>query len=182
MEAENTNGQWIFAIPEIGEWIVTATDGTDTSSKTVEITTEGQSINIKLRYITYVYEQAVGPEDTWYTGSAGSWTDKIWHNDEGIAFYSTGKPNFFADTKIDLTDIDTLYFDMAAKTKDNVKCIVNGTQVNYTTSTFAAEAMSTGGLTSLDVSALQGEYYYGFKIAAGSSSSSDPFYCHNIYY
>lgn len=50
-KAKTTSGQWVFAIPETGTWIVTATDPADptkTKSKTVEITTEGQSVNVDL--------------------------------------------------------------------------------------------------------------------------------------
>ena len=180
--APNTSGQVLFLIPEVGTWTVSCTDDTEATNETVRITTEGQSVNVELRYKTYIYEKGIGPEDTWFNGGASSWIETILYDDEGIAFSSDGSPNFFADTKIDLTDIDILYFDMSTETKDNVECIVHDKQVPYTTSVFVAEAMSTGGLTSLDVSALQGEYYYGFEIIGGSSSKSNPFYCYNIYY
>lgn len=50
-KAKTTSGQWVFAIPETGTWIVTATDPADptkTKSETVEITTEGQNVNVDL--------------------------------------------------------------------------------------------------------------------------------------
>lgn len=48
--APNTNGAALFIIPYAATWIVTATDGTNTESETVEITTEGQSVSVELSY------------------------------------------------------------------------------------------------------------------------------------
>lgn len=55
MEAGNTNGQWVFAIPEteIGTWTVTSTDPADSSrtkSVSYEISAEGQWEYAILRY------------------------------------------------------------------------------------------------------------------------------------
>lgn len=65
LTAKNTSGQWVFAIPETGTWTVTATDGTNTSSKSVEITAEGQNVSVNLAYRTegYLYNAGVFNED-----------------------------------------------------------------------------------------------------------------------
>lgn len=55
LKAKTTTGQWMFAVPEPGTWIVTATDGKATASKTVEITAEGQSVSVVLEYRIYLY-------------------------------------------------------------------------------------------------------------------------------
>ena len=54
LTAKNTSGQWVFAIPEAGTWTVTAMDGTNTKSQSVEINSEGQFENVELSYRTYL--------------------------------------------------------------------------------------------------------------------------------
>lgn len=56
LTAKNTSGQWVFAIPEIGTWTVTATDGTNTKSQSVSITSEGQFESVELRYALVIIE------------------------------------------------------------------------------------------------------------------------------
>jgi predicted XRE-type DNA-binding protein len=70
LNAKNTSGQALFLIPEAGEWTVisTATDGTETASETVEITSEGESISVELHYTVYLYKN--GDE---YADITGGW-------------------------------------------------------------------------------------------------------------
>ena len=68
LKAKTTSGQWVFAIPESGTWTVSCTDGTDTASKTVEITSEGQSVSVELSYLLWLYK--AGNE---YTDVTGGW-------------------------------------------------------------------------------------------------------------
>lgn len=68
MTAGDTSGFWLFANLEIGTWTITATDGTDSVSKTVEITAEGQSENVELSFGQYFYNK--GDE---YTDITGGW-------------------------------------------------------------------------------------------------------------
>lgn len=56
LTAKDTSGKALFAIPEAGTWTVTATDGTNTKSESVEITSEGQSVSVTLSYSLVVYE------------------------------------------------------------------------------------------------------------------------------
>ena len=57
---KNTSGQGIFIIPYAAAWIVSCTDGTETASETVEITTEGQSAKIELSYGLLLYKYGEG--------------------------------------------------------------------------------------------------------------------------
>lgn len=50
LRAKTSTGQWVFSIPEAGDWTVTATDGTNTRSQTVSITAEGQGVSMILNY------------------------------------------------------------------------------------------------------------------------------------
>lgn len=53
---KNTSGQGFFLIPYAATWTVTATDGTNTKSESIEITTEGQTVSLKLIYELVLYE------------------------------------------------------------------------------------------------------------------------------
>lgn len=57
--APNTNGAALFIIPYAATWTVTATDGTETTTQTVEITTEGQSVNITLSFVIWLIKDGV---------------------------------------------------------------------------------------------------------------------------
>ena len=56
LTAKDTSGKALFVIPSAGTWTVTATDGTNTKSKSVEITTEGQTETVTLLYELVLYE------------------------------------------------------------------------------------------------------------------------------
>lgn len=57
LKLKNTSGQGVFWIPYAGTWTVTATKGTATKSKSVEITSEGQSISITLYMLPEIYQE-----------------------------------------------------------------------------------------------------------------------------
>lgn len=50
LTANNTSGKWLFVIPEAGTWTVTATQGSNSKSQSVSITTEGQLEQITLSF------------------------------------------------------------------------------------------------------------------------------------
>lgn len=70
LKAENTSGQWVFAVPEAGTWTVTATDGTNSKSRSVSITKEGQLESVELTYELVLFDSSVtsGWEVKRYTG------------------------------------------------------------------------------------------------------------------
>ena len=58
--APNTNGSALFIIPYAATWIVTATDGTNTKSESVEITSEGQSVSVAISYTLELFVAGKG--------------------------------------------------------------------------------------------------------------------------
>lgn len=50
LKAKETSGSFLFLIPEAGAWTVSCTDGTDTTSKNVDITEQYQTENVILSY------------------------------------------------------------------------------------------------------------------------------------
>ena len=49
-KAKNTSGLALFAVPEVGDWTVSCTDGTKTASKTVTISADGEAVSVELAY------------------------------------------------------------------------------------------------------------------------------------
>lgn len=66
LKAKDTSGKALFNVPSAGTWTVICTDGTDTASQPVTITTAGQAESIGLFYIPYLYKD--GDERTSLTG------------------------------------------------------------------------------------------------------------------
>lgn len=60
LSLKDTSGHGFFLIPYAGTWTVTATDGTNTKSESVEITSEGQTVSVDLHYIFYIFKSGVG--------------------------------------------------------------------------------------------------------------------------
>lgn len=50
LRAKDTSGSYVFKIPYAGTWTVSCTDGSQTASATVSITSEGQSESVALSY------------------------------------------------------------------------------------------------------------------------------------
>ena len=67
-EAPDATGSWTFTAPVSGTWTISITNGTNTSSRNVSITTSGQSESVSISYIYYIIN-ASGTAD--YTGG---WT------------------------------------------------------------------------------------------------------------
>ena len=67
-KAKNTSGLALFAVPEAGEWTVSCTDGTQTASKTVTISAEGEAVSVEL-----AYELLLFFDGNAYTDVTGGW-------------------------------------------------------------------------------------------------------------
>lgn len=69
-KAKNTSGLALFAVPEVGEWTVSCTDGTQTASTTVTVTADGEAVNVKLAYDLRLFDNGDECTDT-----TGGWTN-----------------------------------------------------------------------------------------------------------
>lgn len=59
-KAKGTSGRALFAVPEVGEWTVSCTDGDKTKSASVSITTEGQTASVGLSYELVFFQSGLG--------------------------------------------------------------------------------------------------------------------------
>lgn len=178
LKAKTTSGQWVFAIPTVGTWTVACTDGTESASEAVAITTEGQSVKIDLSYNTYYYNLG----DT-CDASTGGWgavcsydyskpTDVVKFNSGSIVVGPVANKTRVAAalTKkaIDLSKINTLYIDCLVSANEGsakfgIKQTVTATGGNQTNVAFTLDASkaltnTTRQTIALDVSSCASTY------------------------
>lgn len=60
--APDTSGTWTLTVPNTGTWTLSCANGTDSDSESVEITAEGQSVNVELMYRLIIFD------GTWHKG------------------------------------------------------------------------------------------------------------------
>ena len=123
LNAPDTSGTWACTVPNAGTWTVAATDGTESTSETVSITTDGQTVAIELSYLLWLYK-----EGNTYNAVTGGWSASE-HNKTGGTFDgmltlnddsmlvsteawggSVGYGNVFTNNPIDLSGVNTLKF------------------------------------------------------------------------
>ena len=175
---ENTNGQVIFNVPEIGTWTVSCTDGTNSKSVTVEITAEGQCESVELSYALILFDDGDN------TAVTGGW-DINGHNssstgasksyitvDDGLYICTVGTEGsnykvwpIYPINTINLSGHSTMKVNVESVSHTDSRfslAILTDIDIN---SSFAsgdplAQAYITGtGEFSLDISEITGNYY-----------------------
>ena len=162
ISAPDTSGTWACIVPNAGTWTVTSTSGTETDSKAVTITTDGQSTSVELSYALFLFKPNA-PSDI----IAGEW--EMPENStvaaeaelvvKSVNNYNGGRV-ISARTKgqIDLTEYSTLQATCKASGGSNTKLEV------YSGSSVVASAAIGTNLTTVtvDISALSGLHSIGF--------------------
>lgn len=162
LSAPDTSGTWACIVPNAGTWTVTSTSGKETDSKTVTITTDGQSISVELSYALFLFKPNA-PSDI----IAGEW-EMPWNSTvtaeaelvvKSVNNYN-GNRDISARTKgqIDLTEYSTLQATCKASGGSDTKLEV------YSGSSVVASAAIGTSLTTVtvDISALSGLHSIGF--------------------
>lgn len=162
LSAPDTSGTWACIVPNAGTWTATSTSGTETDSKAVTITTDGQSTSVELSYALFLFKPNA-PSDI----IAGEWempansavtaeaelTVKSVNNFNGNRIIS-------ARTKgqIDLTEYSTLQATCKASGGSDTKL-----EVYSGSSAVASTAIGTDLTTvTVDISSLSGLHSIGF--------------------
>lgn len=176
LKAKDTSGYMMFTLPAIGKWTVTATDPADptnTASKTVEITKEGESVSVELSYKLWLYkegDQCVDVTGGWslngYSYSGVSLTEAKYNADclflDGVSAAAAATGTAKA---IDLSKYNTLYLDAQMAGLDAigngaVLSLVSSKAISNTTTKLFYTIKSTGRQEHIiDISALSGECY-----------------------
>ena len=162
LSAPDTSGTWACIVPNAGTWTVTSTSGTETDSKAVTITTDGQSTSVELSYALFLFKPNA-PSDIiageWEMPGNGAVTAEAELTVKSVNNYN-GNRLISARTKgqIDLTEYSTLQATCKASGGSNTKLEV------YSGSSVVASAAIGTNLTTVtvDISALSGLHSIGF--------------------
>lgn len=162
LSAPDTSGTWACIVPNAGTWTVTSTSGKETDSKTVTITTDGQSISVELSYALFLFKPNA-PSDIiageWEMPGNSTVTAEAELVVKSVNNYN-GNRTLSARTKgqIDLTEYSTLQATCKASGGSDTKLEV------YSGSSVVASAAIGTSLTTVtvDISALSGLHSIGF--------------------
>jgi hypothetical protein len=162
LSAPDTSGTWACIVPNAGTWTVTSTSGKETDSKTVTITTDGQSISVELSYALFLFKPNA-PSDIiageWEMPGNSTVTAEAELVVKSVNNYN-GNRDISARTKgqIDLTEYSTLQATCKASGGSHTKLEV------YSGSSVVASAAIGTSLTTVtvDISALSGLHSIGF--------------------
>lgn len=162
ISAPDTSGTWACIVPNAGTWTVTSTSGTETDSKAVTITTDGQSTSVELSYALFLFKPNA-PSDIiageWEMPENSTVTAEAELVVKSVNNYNSNR-SISARTKgqIDLTEYSTLQATCKASGGSNTKLEV------YSGSSVVASAAIGTNLTTVtvDISALSGLHSIGF--------------------
>ena len=160
-------GQFVFEVPAAGAWTVTISNGTDTKSENVNITTKGSIENVVLKFNLYILINGSSDyEFSGYQGRAVSFTDGE------IVTTSTGSQTspFCFKTGINIDEWSTLVFKVkntdlstqytfAFGVKNTADMTTYYAQRNYDAETILTEISNDYREILVDVSALNGTYF-----------------------
>lgn len=163
LSAPDTSGTWACIVPNAGTWTVTSTSGTETDSKAVTITTDGQSTSVELSYALFLFKPNA-PSDIiageWEMPGNSTVTAEAELTVKSVNNYN-GDRTISARTKgqIDLTEYSTLQATCKASGGSNTKLEV------YSGSPAVASVAIGTDLTTVtvDISALSGLHSIGFS-------------------
>lgn len=91
LTAKDTSGKWVFGLPSTGNWVIKATSGSKSKSKTVSITAEGQVKNVTLVFEAILWEAGADQNTSITGGFAANDTNyvKIGNSTVTITGYAT---------------------------------------------------------------------------------------------
>lgn len=184
MKAKDTSGKALFNVA-VGEWTVTATDGSSTASQAISIKEEGQSESVTLSYETYYYNKG-----DLHTAVTGGWAKT---GTGGSLTFNTASMTLVANSfqnatdastknKVDLTNIKTLYFSVKSETSYAEGyprvgvATANNPDSSEPTEWAASKTLNASNsftTVSIDVSSLTGSYYIvvgGYQGDAGPAT------------
>lgn len=184
LTAKDTSGKALFVIPEAGTWTVTAVNGSQSASKAVSITADGQVATVTLAYNLVLFN---GTDNTTATGgwTFGRWTSggsefsNARISNKQIVYSQSGYGGIFTKKQIDVTNYKTLHCDCTIEgyleyaksfgvSKHTNKEIVdsNGSMDSMFVAkkTLAAGTYTGSNALSVDISKITGNCSLGFGV------------------
>lgn len=183
LTAKDTSGKWVFGLPSTGSWVVKATDGTDTATQTVTVTS-GQTVSVTLSY----WDGTIYDAGDEYTSHTGGWTCTVvgsgtayatkTNNVLYVAVNETSSTAYDRTTnKISLTGFTKIDATITAQTHrsswgGNERCQLLVSENADLSSPVASAKPTTDAAQVLSLAInLTGSYYVGIKAAAGTASA-----------
>lgn len=116
---KDTSGQGFFLIPYAAAWTVTASDGTNTKSQSVEITSEGQNESVELGYELEIFANGVINESVtggFENSSRLSIVDNNLEVSYGVATGAAGTMDVTTKNSIDVSAYNNVKLDVVSTT------------------------------------------------------------------
>ena len=136
LTAKDTSGKAMFVIPYAGTWTVKAVKGSDSASKAVSITTDGQVENVILTYGFYLFKSGKGIDNglslTFPVAGATLTNSNLPYTNGSLSVaaaaivygeHNSGENIFTAATK-DVSAFKTLYIDVLCKSRYESAAVV----------------------------------------------------------
>lgn len=161
-----------FTVPNEGEWTVTATDGSNTKSESVSITTEGQFANVVLSYQLVLFDNGT-------LAPGYSITDKMKVDSKGYLYISTGSQGTgYGSIKpaVDVTNYSTMKIIANVQgipnTGHNVGLTQDPDNTSWSNVSYAVSIKdsirNTDTEYSFDLSSLSGNFYFRMGMYSGT--------------
>ena len=166
-------GQFVFEVPAAGTWTVTISNGTDTKSESVSITTAGQAESVKLSFSLILLDG--GDECIDITGGWAkliNTTATIVNTGSGLKLtgQSSNMCHCYTVNKIDVSGRNMLKMHIV-ENPSSIVSVTIGLKDNASASAWISKKLVEKGFTGdteLDISSVtSGEYWVGISIASG---------------
>lgn len=169
--AKDTSGLYVFLIPEIGVWTVTATYRTSTFTQDVEITTMWQDVVVTVSY----WDGTMFDAGDQYEAFTGGWAkDNIWSQGGNVSFTNneivvsggnstTTRAGASILNPVDITDADSITITVRS-ISDPQNGYLRFLKRRYGESTVSSDDIIRAGTKTIPLSELSGSYYLGFGI------------------
>ena len=186
LKARDTSGKALFNVT-VGEWTVSCTDGTDTASKAVSITSEGQAVSVELSYRLYLYKNGDKCTDV-----GGNWSFSKEYSDGASISYGADKVTIslksvhqqymgicFWYKKVDITNYRKLCMLVSYNSAPDATqgiCVCSSASNNPVDpenhdAIKKIEGSSATVPFELDISAISGSKYVGYGASMGGTDS-----------
>ena len=169
--APNTSGSWTFKANEVGYYTVEATKGSQSTSQTVAITTQGQVVDVVLGFDYVIFSNETGLNSAYTDGGGGATVNvvTISSGEKVLIFPNGGGDNRMAYIKpaVDLTNYKTLKISGAAGANRWFGVwnqVPNSSDIGVVAKVIMGPS-DTPVLYTIDVSNLSGSYYLGTQYA-----------------
>lgn len=164
LTAPDTSGTWTCIVPNAGTWTLSCTNGTESTSEAVTITTDGQTSSVELGYALYLFRPNDPCEDVTGGWNVDSNAESVTYGEnlviKSVNYYNHNRSeDVLTKNQIDLTAYRTLQ--AICKADGGTRPVL----AVYTDSNAVASGAIGAELNvvTIDISALSGLHYIGFS-------------------